>query len=434
MSSSSESDIENMLNLLSDWEDSDTNDENRRSKVYKTRPDYLTILDDFEFQISEEQRYDLCVISRWRAFDSSCRAASPRQALKECACDYSVSAELPEYFDEQIVNLLIMALTAAEKQKRYREQLKKIPDKYEEAKRKHRELYHKSKRFVKDLTPKEKRNANTIWKLRQQAYRKKLKSLQNVLNVTPPSSPASSVHNIFEGQHTPPLSPVPDSPSVRGRKKVRKDRSKVYRENEGLKKEIEQLKRTVEKYKKRAQRVNLKKNVEDNILHDKYKILASSIKNTYHETKNRKGKTILKNILNTEQIEESRRKTQLFKDVLGINRKYNSKKQKSTKSDSLKGEIQNFFLRDDITRATAGKKETVTKHGEKVQKRHLLETQRNLYNIFKAENPDFPCSYYYFTKNDHFTSSNHPLMQEKCVYVKNTLISHIKLKLLNKKM
>ncbi|XP_028162449.1 uncharacterized protein LOC114354327 [Ostrinia furnacalis] len=294
-----------------------------------------------------------------------------------------------------------MALTAAEKQKRYREKLKKNPEKYEEAKRKHRELYHKSKRLVKDLTPKEKRNANIIWKLRQRAYRKKPKSLQNVLNVTPPSSPASSVH-IFEGQQTPPLSPAPDSPHVRGRKKVRKDRSKLYRENVVMKIEIEKLKRTVEKYKKRAQRVNLNENVEENILHDKYKILASSIKHRYHETKDRKGKTILKNILNTEQIEESRSKTQLFKDVLGVNRKYNSKKQKTTNSDSLKEKIQNFFLRDDITRATAGKKETVTKHGEKVQKRYLLETQRNLYNIFKAENPDLPCSYYYFTKNRPF--------------------------------
>lgn len=73
-----------------------------------------------------------------------------------------------------------MALTAAEKQRRYREKLKKNPGKYEEMKRKHRELYHKSKRLVKDLTPKEKRNANTIWKLRQQAYRKKLKSAINI--------------------------------------------------------------------------------------------------------------------------------------------------------------------------------------------------------------------------------------------------------------
>ncbi|XP_028175952.1 uncharacterized protein LOC114364140 [Ostrinia furnacalis] len=77
----------------------------------------------------------LFLAARRRAFDSSRRAARPRQAIDECACVYSVSAELPDYFDEQIVNSLIMALTAAEKQKRFREKLKKNPEKYEEAKR-----------------------------------------------------------------------------------------------------------------------------------------------------------------------------------------------------------------------------------------------------------------------------------------------------------
>ncbi|CAG4945882.1 unnamed protein product [Colias eurytheme] len=102
-----------------------------------------------------------------------------------------------------------MALTAAEKQKRYREKLKKNPEKYEEAKRKHRELYHKTKKLVKDLTTKEK---------------------QNLMATTPPSSPVSSLHDILVEQHqqTPPASPVVDSAKVRGRKKVRKDRKCVF--------------------------------------------------------------------------------------------------------------------------------------------------------------------------------------------------------------
>lgn len=55
-----------------------------------------------------------------------------------------------------------MPLSAAEKQKRYRERLKNYKEKYDEAKKKHRARYHKTKRFVKDLTAKEKYNANVI--------------------------------------------------------------------------------------------------------------------------------------------------------------------------------------------------------------------------------------------------------------------------------
>lgn len=62
-----------------------------------------------------------------------------------------------------------MALTAAEKQRRYRERLKKNPEKYEESKRKLREHYHKKKRLTGDLPTKEKYNARMIWKLRKRA-------------------------------------------------------------------------------------------------------------------------------------------------------------------------------------------------------------------------------------------------------------------------
>lgn len=53
-------------------------------------------------------------------------------------------------------------LSAAEKQKRYRERLKQNKEKYEESKRKHREHYHKVKRLAKDLTPQERKQANII--------------------------------------------------------------------------------------------------------------------------------------------------------------------------------------------------------------------------------------------------------------------------------
>lgn len=68
----------------------------------------------------------------------------------------------------------------------------------------------------------------------------------------------------------------------------------------------------------------------------------------------------------------------------------------------LTKKINSFFLRDDVSRNTAGKKETITKGKENVQKRFLLDSMKNLFKAFKSENPDAKCSYFYFTKNRPF--------------------------------
>lgn len=68
----------------------------------------------------------------------------------------------------------------------------------------------------------------------------------------------------------------------------------------------------------------------------------------------------------------------------------------------LKKIIDAFFQRDDITRATAGKKETITRQGQKVQKRYLLDSMKSLHKTFILENPGVKCSYYYLTQNKPF--------------------------------
>lgn len=68
----------------------------------------------------------------------------------------------------------------------------------------------------------------------------------------------------------------------------------------------------------------------------------------------------------------------------------------------LRKKINTSFLRDDVSRNTAGKKETITKGKQKVQKRFLLDSLKNLFKAFKSENPNAKCSYFYFTKNRPF--------------------------------
>ncbi|CAG5042659.1 unnamed protein product [Parnassius apollo] len=93
--------------------------------------------------------------------------------------------------------------------------------------------------------------------------------------------------------------------------------------------------------------------------------------------------------------------TQLVRDALGVDRplKYKTVLPKQT---HLVRKIHQFFLRDDVTRATAGKKETVTHKKQKVQKRFLLDSMRNLYKAFLKENSGIKCHYNYFAKHGPF--------------------------------
>ncbi|CAH1958438.1 unnamed protein product [Acanthoscelides obtectus] len=132
-----------------------------------------------------------------------------------------------------------MALTPAEKQRRYRLKLKLDPVKNDEAKRKHLERYHAKKKLVKDMTEREHRAAKRRWKIANKKRRERQKAAQQLVENTPPFTPRSG---------------TPDSPRCRSRKRVRRDQSALYRQNVKLQEELERLKKKCNKYKKRYQR------------------------------------------------------------------------------------------------------------------------------------------------------------------------------------
>lgn len=69
------------------------------------------------------------------------------------------------------------------------------------------------------------------------------------------------------------------------------------------------------------------------------------------------------------------------------------------KNLALKRKIISAFIeREDISRATAGKRETITKKKDKRQKRYLTDTMKNLYKKFCNENSNFSVSYTTFTR------------------------------------
>ncbi|CAK1601479.1 unnamed protein product [Parnassius mnemosyne] len=315
-----------------------------------------------------------------------------------------------------------MPLTAAERQRRYKEKLKLNSEKYEEYKTKKRVNYHTKKRLIKDLTPQEKYNARTIWRLRKKNLRQNRKNLNHLLDITPPSSSsiliagadAMIAHDAF--QNSPhqndddtdisginsPQNMLLDknvSRKSRGQQKIRRDRSKLYRENLKLREENEKLKQKYEKYKKRCQRNKHETMEKDNAdKTTKYIKLSGAIKERYQKTKKHKDKKILKDIF--ECIDDCEKKV-MVEESLGITGKIRTSLKVKSNTTELMKIVETFYLRD-VSRPTAGKKETITRQGQKLQKRFLLETMKNLYKTFKAENPNTKCSYYYFTKNKPF--------------------------------
>ncbi|CAH2095385.1 unnamed protein product [Euphydryas editha] len=133
---------------------------------------------------------------------------------------------------------------------------------------------------------------------------------------------------------------------------------------------------------------------------NKYTTLSNAVKDHYNSLKTIKEKVALKKIFQGEGIRKSKMKTAIVRETLGIDQiKQN---QTAPKKNILIEQIKNFFDRDDVSRATAGKRETVTYKKRKMQKRYLLDTMKNLHRSFIKEIPGERCCYSYFIKHRPF--------------------------------
>ena len=80
-------------------------------------------------------------------------------------------------------------------------------------------------------------------------------------------------------------------------------------------------------------------------------------------------------------------------DTLPYSRmKHNSKAQKFTQR------VTAFYLRDDNSKITPGKKDSITRFKQKMQKRFLLDTMSQLHKKYLSENPFGSMSYTLFCK------------------------------------
>nr|CAI5847090.1 unnamed protein product [Callosobruchus analis] len=119
---------------------------------------------------------------------------------------------------------------------------------------------------------------------------------------------------------------------------------------------------------------------------EKYVILSNAIKDPCAKVKSRKEKYSIQKIFEEKAVTSARKKTQIIQECLTVKQGYIRANQKIGKK-VLGSKIKGFFGRNDVSRATAGKKETVTFKKHKMQKRYLLDSMKNLYNSFEVESP-----------------------------------------------
>ncbi|KAK6168559.1 hypothetical protein SNE40_021067 [Patella caerulea] len=142
-----------------------------------------------------------------------------------------------------------MALSNAERQRKFRQNRDRNCFKREEYLQYERERYKKDKllkkkKCVKDMSLREQRAIRKKWRNAKQKERKNKKKLSNAI-ITPPNSPTENLDQ-----------------SVRSSKREKRQQSKCYRDNEKLRLEVLKQKKICEKYKKKL--IRLREENKDN--------------------------------------------------------------------------------------------------------------------------------------------------------------------------
>lgn len=319
----------------------------------------------------------------------------------------------------------------AEIQRQYRQRRDADPDRRRQYVNKEREKYikdlHMGKRKrVADINcERELRKLRREWRGRQRNCRTRDRIEINPQQPTSSATPLSST--MPPGSHE-------SRQRTRGRKIRRRDKTSSYRRIQQLEVELAKAKRDAEKHKKRFQRVKSANKVTPSMLDTprtktrkllsnfhRYKesvkktlvfhyALVDQIKNRYQETRGERQKRTFARLLSGRIIQRYRLQ-KVTKDEFGFSARrwakddaaadifqQSRKKRCHAKRCQLMHNVVGFYTRDDVSRATAGKNDTVTRHKSKMQKRLLLDTLNNIYLKFRSEFPMCEISYSMFCR------------------------------------
>ncbi|KAG8241924.1 hypothetical protein J6590_108299 [Homalodisca vitripennis] len=290
--------------------------------------------------------------------------------------------------------------------RRAREKIKLNHALHEEVKKTERERWHKRKESgnvvgISTLSKREQRALRRDWRQRSKKYRREKKRLEEV--------------DHFLDKNTPPNSPEcndmpqagPSTSRVSSRKKIaRKNREKMKKDMEKLQEKCEVLEKRVMKYKKRIQRMKEtdapsvdtpRKCVAKLIVGNKNKIkkqllfgevIRRQIEENFKGEQSKKIKKTYLTVLTGKIVKKYKFMSQL-KKITGTKKlRYSHEKIVQSKSHKAKKAVIEFLECDKNSRMSPGKKDTLTKHKVKKQKRLLNDSLINLHKSFIEENPE----------------------------------------------
>ncbi|XP_048038081.1 uncharacterized protein LOC125263172 [Megalobrama amblycephala] len=310
-------------------------------------------------------------------------------------------------------------LTAAEKQRLYRQRRDADPVRRAEYLQKKQQTYVKNiqckKRLrIGDLSERGKRTARKNWRIYKADYRARKHRESQQGTLTPPDTPLSS--------DSPRRIPNTSRQKIHGKNKIHRERRQCYRQLKKLQHKLEMEGKKAAKYKTKCARLKkkmLKRNPQSpttktiNILKGSnasslvkktlrfHFSLLSEIKSRYSASKKERVKQIYARLICGKLIKKY--KLQAFcQKQIGFSykrwktcgRELDFIRQKNIISQGLRSTVKQFFLRDDVSRVVTGKKNTVTVRKIKKQRRILCDTMVHLHKKFTAEHKHVSYSFF----------------------------------------
>ncbi|KAL0860169.1 hypothetical protein ABMA27_010476 [Loxostege sticticalis] len=259
-----------------------------------------------------------------------------------------------------------MALTPAERAKRYRNKIKQDPEKLKEHKEKKSKRMQSYNKKIKELSEEQQEEQRRKWREQKKKQAQKRKAANN------------SNQNVDEASTS--------KTTVKGNTRRNTGSTLVLRYNKLMTehrrtlKAVEQYKRNYNRLRKSLfrQKLNSENRIkqlqcENEKLKVRQEIMEVTLKNVYQNADRLVEKQKIKEAMQ-KQPKKLCKKSEA--KVLGLKYPLRMTQMKNRKC---------FFNRDDISRMTAGKRETRTKAKKKSQIRYLVDTLQNLHEVYKNE-------------------------------------------------
>ena len=306
-----------------------------------------------------------------------------------------------------------MALTAAEKMRKYRERIKNNPVKYEIQRIKDLERIKAKKKKIAEMDNNQQKKQRQLWREQKQRQRNKIPKQQ--------TGDVDTGENNTDDKNANPNHSQYDSNL---KSKIRNYKKKCIGLNIKCKKtefRLQKLSNAKETLRKRYYRLKVQSDEKISNLQatiDKMKareeVLEATMRATYRNCVKNAERKVLKNL-----VKNAKNKTSVAK-LLGVTERLRAAKS-ARKSCGSNKEITCFFVRDDVSRCTAGKKECRTKNKEKYQIRYLIDNLRNLYQKYRNEGGRFKFTTFYNHK-PFYVLSPHLGSRNTCLCIKHSNI------------